>query len=88
MTTVTVRASGALSASQVQWLRTWQAVVGAEAGGIYKLSCRGQLQVPMEWQGLAAHTTERHGPGQPGRTVTNHRLTGSSGSPDCQPALL
>lgn len=47
LTTVTARASGALSASQVQWLRTWQAVVGAEAGGIYKLSCRGQLQVPM-----------------------------------------
>lgn len=41
LTTVTARASGDLGVSRVQWLRTLQAVVVAEAGGVYKLSCRG-----------------------------------------------
>lgn len=85
---MTVRASGALSASQVQWLRTWQAVVGAEAGGIYKLSCRGQLQVPG---GVAnAHFTIQTGRGKgqllmSGANWVHWQLWGSLG---CQHSLL
>ena len=89
LTTVTAKASGDLSASQVQWLRAWQAVVAAEAAGGYKLGCRGQLQVPMQSQMLISDLHKQlgarascHGSGPAAGTLA------AVGSLGCQHSLL
>ena len=89
LTTVAAKATGDLSASRVQGLRAWQAVVAAEAAGGNRLGCRGQLQVLMQSQMLISDLHKQLGARaschRSGPTAGTLAVVGSLG---CQHSLL